>query len=206
MTSTYPTNDKSGVENLVAFVLAVREKCATLTSNQGDLTKLTTTDKTSLVQALIEVVASIEQVKKDLAAKTEISDTTQTKTNTWSAVKIADSISTAASNLKNEILNGAGEAYDTLKELGDLIDTNKDAITALKTIASGHVKFDGAQTLTDAQKTQARSNISAANAVHTHAIADVTGLQALLDTLATKEEVGDTTVDLADIFANGVTE
>lgn len=206
MTSTYPTNDKSGVENLVAFVLAVREKCATLTSNQGDLTKLTTTDKTSLVQALIEVVASIEQVKKDLAAKTEISDTTQTKTNTWSAVKIADSISTAASNLKNEILNGAGEAYDTLKELGDLIDTNKDAITALKTIASGHVKFDGAQTLTDAQKTQARSNIGAANAVHTHAIADVTGLQALLDTLATKEEVGDTTVDLADIFANGVTE
>ena len=206
MTSTYPTNDKSGVENLVAFVLAVREKCATLTSNQGDLTKLTTTDKTSLVQALIEVVASIEQVKKDLAAKTEISDTTQTKTNTWSAVKIADSISTAASNLKNEILNGAGEAYDTLKELGDLIDTNKDAITALETIASGHVKFDGAQTLTDAQKTQARSNIGAANAVHTHAIADVTGLQALLDTLATKEEVGDTTVDLADIFANGVTE
>jgi hypothetical protein len=206
MTSTYPTNDKSGVENLVAFVLAVREKCATLTSNQGDLTTLTTTDKTSLVKALIEVVASIEQVKKDLAAKTEISDTTQTKTNTWSAVKIADSISTAASNLKNEILNGAGEAYDTLKELGDLIDTNKDAITALETIASGHVKFDGAQTLTDAQKTQARSNISAANVVHTHAIADITGLQALLDTLATKEEVGDTTVDLADIFANGVTE
>ena len=206
MTSTYPTNDKSGVENLVAFVLAVREKCATLTSNQGDLTTLTTTDKTSLVKALIEVVASIKQVKKDLAAKTEISDTTQTKTNTWSAVKIADSISTAASNLKNEILNGAGEAYDTLKELGDLIDTNKDAITALETIASGHVKFDGAQTLTDAQKTQARSNISAANVVHTHAIADITGLQALLDTLATKEEVGDTTVDLADIFANGVTE
>jgi hypothetical protein len=206
MTSTYPTNDKSGVENLVAFVLAVREKCATLTSNQGDLTTLTTTDKTSLVKALIEVVASIEQVKKDLAAKTEISDTTQTKTNTWSAVKIADSISTAASNLKNEILNGAGEAYDTLKELGDLIDTNKDAITALETIASGHVKFDGAQTLTDAQKTQARSNISAANVVHTHAIADITGLQTLLDTLATKEEVGDTTVDLADIFANGVTE
>lgn len=206
MASTYPTNDKSGVENLVAFVLAVREKCATLTSNQGDLTTLTTTDKTSLVKALIEVVASIAQVKKDLAAKTEISDTTQTKTNTWSAVKIADSISTAASNLKDEILNGAGEAYDTLKELGDLIDTNKDAITALETIASGHVKFDDAQTLTDAQKTQARSNISAANVVHTHAIADITGLQALLDTLATKEEVGDTTVDLADIFANGVTE
>lgn len=33
----------------------------------------------------------------------------------------------AAERVKNELLNGAGDAYDTLKELGDLIDENKDA-------------------------------------------------------------------------------
>ena len=72
-----------------------------------------------------------------------------------SAKTYADSAATA---VKNDLLNGAGEAYDTLKELGELIDTNKDAIDALETVAAGK-----------------------ANASHTHAIADVTGLQSALD-------------------------
>ena len=48
--------------------------------------------------------------------------------------KYADS---AATKVKNDLLNGAGAAYDTLKELGDLIDDNQDAISALQTVASG---------------------------------------------------------------------
>ena len=43
----------------------------------------------------------------------------------------------AANKVKNDLLNGAGAAYDTLKELGDLIDDNQDAIDALETVASG---------------------------------------------------------------------
>lgn len=43
----------------------------------------------------------------------------------------------AVAKVKNDLLNGAGTAYDTLKELGDLIDDNADAIDALETIASG---------------------------------------------------------------------
>ena len=43
----------------------------------------------------------------------------------------------AAAAVKNDLLNGAGGAYDTLKELGDLIDDNKDAIDALEDIAVG---------------------------------------------------------------------
>ena len=147
--------------------------------------------------------------------------------------------------MKNDLLGGAGTAYDTLKELADLIDTNKSAIEALQALAAGHVKFDAAQTLTTDQQAQARTNIGAAASVHTHAIADVTGLQSALDAKATqsamdaalatkadqsamdaalaakadktttesalaekatKEEVGNTHIDLASIFANGVTE
>ena len=61
---------------------------------------------------------------------------------------VADQISTAIDGLatetyvnnatnavKNDLLNCAGEAYDTLKELGELIDENKDAIDALEEIA-----------------------------------------------------------------------
>lgn len=50
-----------------------------------------------------------------------------------SAKTYADS---AASKVKNDLLNGAGGAYDTLKELGDLIDDNQDAIEALETVAA----------------------------------------------------------------------
>lgn len=45
-------------------------------------------------------------------------------------------ITSATIALKNELLNGAGEAYDTLKELGDLIDENTDALSVLETVAS----------------------------------------------------------------------
>lgn len=51
-----------------------------------------------------------------------------------SAKTYADS---AANKVKSDLLNGAGTAYDTLKELGDLIEEGQDAIEALETIASG---------------------------------------------------------------------
>lgn len=50
-----------------------------------------------------------------------------------SAKTYADS---AATKVKNDLLNGAGTAYDTLKELGDLISGNQDAIDALETVAA----------------------------------------------------------------------
>jgi len=76
-----------------------------------------------------------------------------------SAKSYADSAATTAANaVKNDLLNGAGTAYDTLKELGDLIDDNADAIDALETVAAGK-----------------------ADKTHTHAISDVSGLQSALD-------------------------
>ena len=63
-----------------------------------------------------------------------------------------------AAAVKNDLLNGAGTAYDTLKELGELIDDNQDAIEALEIIASGK-----------------------ANATHSHVISDVSGLQSALN-------------------------
>lgn len=41
-----------------------------------------------------------------------------------------------ADDIKDDLLNGAGAAYDTLKELGDLISTNVNAIDALETVAA----------------------------------------------------------------------
>lgn len=93
---------------------------------------------------------------KSSAISTASSDATTKANNALASAKTyADS---AAATVKNDLLNGAGAAYDTLKELGDLIDDNNDAISALETVASNK-----------------------ANAVHPHAIADVSGLQDALD-------------------------
>lgn len=107
-----------------------------------------------------------------------------------SAKTYADSAATtAATKVKDELLNGAGTAYDTLKELGDLIVDNQDAIEALETIASGK-----------------------ANAEHTHEIADVSGLQSALDGKAasshthTVSQISDLTATATELnYMDGVT-
>ena len=48
-------------------------------------------------------------------------------------------IDKAQAAVKDDLLNGASEAYDTLKELADLIDENHDAIEALNTVAASKV-------------------------------------------------------------------
>lgn len=192
----YPTNNKTGAQNLVDLVLAIRDA-------QGQRGSLTTTDKDSLVDAINEVVASLAALRQVVESKTEIDDSVATATNVWSALKTTTKISESCAAVKNEILNGAGSAYDTLKELADLITTNKSAIEALQGLAAGHVKFDAAQSLTAAQKTQARSNIGAAS---TDEVADAkkagTDASAALETF--KGEVGDPHIDLVSIFNNGV--
>ena len=103
-------------------------------------------------------VASATKATQDGNGKV-ISSTYETKTDASAKLTEAKTYAdNAANTVKNDLLNNAGGAYDTLKELGDLIDDNKDAIDALETVAAGK-----------------------ANAVHTHAISDVTNLQSTLD-------------------------
>ena len=134
-------------------------------ANIGTLSDLTTTQKTSLVLALNELKSAIGSI--DLTA---IIDDEQTVASlTWSSTKINSAITTAVNNL----INGAPETLDTLKEVADAIDTNKDAIAALQSIASVHVKYDGAQTLTTDQQKQARDNIDAVSSSELSAVSTV---------------------------------
>ena len=113
----------------------------TLKGNQGDLTKLSTVDKTSLVNALNELKITIDN-------KSAINDNQNTTANTWSATKISTEITTAITNL----INGADVSSDTLKELAD-------KITALVQADNGLVSATQAQAFNEQQKAQARSNI-----------------------------------------------
>jgi hypothetical protein len=62
-----------------------------------------------------------------------IVETYETKTD--ANQKLIDAKS-YADDVKNDLLNGAGAAYDTLKELGELIDDNHDAIDAVNELAN----------------------------------------------------------------------
>ena len=113
----------------------------TLKGNQGDLTKLSTADKTSLVNALNELKSTIDN-------KSAINDSQTTTANTWSATKISNEITTAITNL----INGADASSDTLKGLAD-------KIAALAQADNGLVSTNQAQDFTEQQKAQARNNI-----------------------------------------------
>ena len=167
-------------------------ECKTLHGKIGALTELPEAQRASLVAAIKDINASLvtvnanigtnagnittmqgalDQLEDDLqalqeqiAAATNINDSEVGTTTTYSSSKIVSEINAAKQAVKNELLDGAGEAYDTLKELGAAIEANKGLIEAFEAVAAGHVKFDGAQSLTDTQKEQARSNIGAAAA------------------------------------------
>ena len=113
----------------------------TLKGNQGDLTKLSTADKTSLVNALNELKTTIDN-------KTSINDSQATTANTWSATKISNEITKAI----NTLINGADSSSDDFKEVAD-------KIAALMQADNGLVSTSQAQAFTAAQKLQARSNI-----------------------------------------------
>lgn len=119
-------------------------------------------------EALTQRVAAnedaITNLQSEVAKKVEIDDAQASATKTYSSQKVDSQITAAKQSVKNDLLGGAGEAYDTLKELADALVTNKDAITALQQIAQGHVQFDKAQSLNDEQKKQARANIGALSA------------------------------------------
>ena len=128
-------------DGFVQITTLLKQVNNTLKGNQGDLTKLNTSDKTNLVNALNEIKGLIDN-------KTSINDSQTTTSNTWSATKISNEITTAITNL----INGADTSNDTLKELAD-------KIAALVQADSNLVSAGQPQSFTAQQKAQARNNI-----------------------------------------------
>lgn len=184
-----PEAHNTMIQNLSAAFTAAGVDVKGLLAKIGDLGALTTTQKASLVGALNEL-------KTGIGAAVKIDDTKTQAGTTWSSTKINSAINAAISAL----VSGAPEALDTIKEVADAINTNKDAITALQQIAAGHVKFDAAQTLNDTQKQQARENIDAVSAAQLTATAKSVAEKANSDLTTFKTNIGDTTVDFAAVY------
>ena len=104
-------------------------------TNTGDISTLKSSVSTlqTNLQALQEEVDSIEGV---LESQSEIDDSKVSTVSTYSSSKVESVVATAKQAVKDEILGGAGTAFDTLKELADLISANSDLIQSLTDLAS----------------------------------------------------------------------
>lgn len=215
-------SDNINVSPLSAQInnLAVRiaKECKLIYIKLGDTTQLNTDNAESLVKAINSLKtnfdnamlainansADIDAAEAAITALQErlnsiINDTLTSTTTVYSSSKVVSEITKAKQEVKNDLLGGAGTAYDTLNELAELIESNQDAITALQNLAAGHVKYDGVQELTDAQKKQARDNI---NAVSQDEI-DFSAIEATI--ASNKSEIDTLKADIGDLNTNFVT-
>lgn len=157
---------------IIALAQAVGADVKTLTAAQGSLSALNTTTKTSLVAAINELMTLIGGSGATIDDNAGNGNTAVT----WSADKIFDSIEAAKAAVKDELVNGAGAALDTLNELAAALGNDPSFAATIAGEIANRVRYDAAQTLTSPQQAQARANIGAA------AASDVSGLLAGLGT------------------------
>ena len=139
-------------QRITELAQAIAADIKRLTTNQGTLTELTTTDKTSLVKAINELKSSITNA-------TSINDTSTSTSATWSSNKINTSINNAVSAL----VNGAGTTLDTLKELAAALGNDANFATTIATQMGKRVRVDAAQTFTVAEQAQGCANLGIGN-------------------------------------------
>lgn len=151
----------------LATRIATECKSIRLLVNGGaaDNAALITTAKGNLVAAINEV----KQQANSLAAAggATINDSAASSTTqTYSIDKIHSEINSATAAVQQAILGGASAAYDTLKELQDLLQGEASQISDIVTALGNRVRVDVAtQSLTSTQKQNARTNIDAYGSV-----------------------------------------
>lgn len=119
-------------QTLTTFAEFVGEKDKEITKLIGNLTTLSTTEKTDLVGAINELFQSIRSLSGSAAG---INDSATNETSTLSAKKILELVDKAKTDAKSEILGGNVAAeLDTIKELADALNgmkTGEDGLNKL---------------------------------------------------------------------------
>lgn len=147
---------------IITLAQAMGGDVKALTAKIGDLTSLSTTVKGNLVAAINELyglLGSSGAVIDDGAGDGATAVT-------WSANKIFDSIAQAKIEVQDSILDGAGAALDTLKELADALNNDPNFAATLAGEIANRVRFDAPQVLTTPQRLQACTNIGVGDPEH----------------------------------------
>lgn len=146
---------------IVSLAQAIGADIKTLNANQGSLSSLNTSAKSSLVASINELLSTVSAIQIQQSTYTQIDDSVSDSTHTWSATKIESMIESAKTAVTNSLVDGAAAALDTLKELATALGNDPSFATTLATQMASRVRFDESQTLTEEQKVTARTNIGA---------------------------------------------
>lgn len=147
---------------IIALAEAIGADIKALKAADGTLSSLGTTAKSNLVAAINEV-RGIAVAAAGGGGGAIINDASSSTTEAWSASKIQAMLTASAAATKNELINGAGAALDTLQELSAALGNDPNYAATIATQIANRVRFDASQTLTTPQKTQALANIGAAS-------------------------------------------
>ena len=150
-------------QRLIALAQAMGADVKALLQAQGSLSALSTTAKNNLVAAINELKTALDNAGTGGVAIDDAAGDGAT-TVTWSADKIHDTIEAAKAAVKNELVDGAGAALDTLAELAAALNDDPNFAATIAGEIANRVRFDAAQVLTEPQQAQARSNIGAQSA------------------------------------------
>lgn len=148
-------------DQIVALAEAIGADVKLLKQRDGDLTTLSTSAKGNLVAAINEIYTLVG------SGGVTINDASTTSTTqTWSASKSTAAIAAAVSALQHSLVNGAGAALDTLKELADALGGDPNFAATIATALNNRVRFDAAQSLTAPQQLQACQNLGLGDPTH----------------------------------------
>lgn len=192
-------------------------------SSSGDLTGLTTTDKTSLLAAINEVnaaaaAATIPDASTTVKGKIEIATLAEVTTGTDTVRAVTpEGVRQERTALKEEILgSGVPAALDTLKELADAINDDASYAATITTALSNKQPLDPTLTALAGLATGA-NKLPYSTGTDTFAQADLTAAgRALIDdadaaaqratlSVYSQAELGDPTTDLAALYVTAKT-
>lgn len=130
------------IDKLTKLAQQIGTDINTLTKRIGNISTLTTTSKGNVVDAINEVKSTVDGLDLSLD-ETRVGEIATQKAQAEVA----------------KVVNGAPEAFDTLKEISDELAKGNTATQALVDGLNKRVRFDDTQMLTTAQKLQACNNI-----------------------------------------------
>lgn len=168
----------TNVSNLATRIATEVKSIRTLVNgNAADLSALDTTAKSNLVAAINELHTELGNIDVSGQIADLIDDAVVSTSKVWSSSKTESEIDAAVAAL----VDGAPALLDTLNELAAALGDDANFASTISTQIAGK-----------------------ADAVHSHVISDVTGLQSALDAKANSADVGDHTTNYVTVFEAGL--
>lgn len=147
---------------IIALAQAIAADVKALKAADGDLTALSTTAKGNLVAAINELYTMASSAGATIDDNAGAGATAVA----WSADKIVSEIAIARQGVKDDLVDGAGAAFDTLKELADALGNDPTFAATIASDLANRVRYDAVQTLNTTQKLQACTNIGVGDPEH----------------------------------------